>query len=139
MKATKFKYIINNTLLNNTIEEHGFSDIRSNSSKKKIERCQRQDGKIRKVLYSQIKLHGYQEFKIELLKQNFKHNSLLALGINRSHGLLGLIPSATSGRVMFISFFGQKQDRAFLNNSLLIKLRKNWTCPFHQEPNELFP
>lgn len=90
----------------------------------KIERCWGQDGKIRKVLSSQIKLHRYQIFNIELVKQNFKHNSLLALGINCSHRVLGLICSTTSGRVMSIFFFGQKQGRAFLNNSLLIKLKK---------------
>lgn len=138
MKATIFKYIINNTLLNNTIEEHGFSDI-STSAPRKNQRDVGENMERLKSFISQIKLHGYQEVKIELLKQNFKHNSLLALGINRSHRMLGLIPSTTSGRVMSISFFGQKQDRAFLKNSLLIKLRKDWTCPIHKEPNELFP
>lgn len=48
MKATIFKYVINNTLLNNTIEEHGFSDISTSAPRKKIERCWRKYGKIKK-------------------------------------------------------------------------------------------
>lgn len=36
-KATIFKYIINNTLLNNTIEEHGFSDISTSVPRKNRE------------------------------------------------------------------------------------------------------